>query len=446
MTDYTTHAPLPSALFSEPHIRRALAKRDFGPVFRAAHRVGISWNRIAAACDLKPERVSLVGRGQATVTALETIERIADGLRIPGVLLGLAARPWEDTARTTPPEPSYDALADDPMKRRDLLRGALAAGITGPALTALTHTRQHLDMALTGAPSPSSDLDHWAATAEHYAYGYGGAAPAARLAEIVADVADLGPSLRRPQPAPVRMELCRSAAQLSGMAAICLHDLGQAREARAWFGSAATAAEESGDRQLHSWVLAREAMTPLTYGAPQAAADLAERARTVAGEAPSAAASLAAAVAARAYALAKRPEEAKAALAAVESLADRLPEQQRADTWLALPRQKELVHLSHAYTLLGETGRARDVQQQALALTGPASYQARTLLLLDCAVVELHDGDTDAACRQAVDALVALPADQRTGLTRSRARELYRAVPSQLRGLPGARDLRDLIA
>ncbi|WP_329492547.1 hypothetical protein OG618_37795 (plasmid) [Kitasatospora sp. NBC_01246] len=446
MTDYPTPAALPSGLVTAPHLAAALAARDFAAVFTAARAAGISFNRIAEACGMKPERVSLVARGEARVTALESVERIADGLRIPGVLLGLALRPWEETARTTSPEHDYEALADDPVKRRDLLRGALAAGMTGTALAALAHTRQHLDLALTGNPSPASDLDHWAATAEHYAYGYGGAAPAARLAEIVADVADLQPLLQRPQPAPIRAELCHAAGKLSGMAAVVLHDLGEAREARAWFSSAASAAAESGDRRLHAWILAREAMTPLTYGAPRAAAALAEQARHVAGTTPSASAALAAAVAARAYALTGQREQALAALADVARLANLLDVGERADTWLTLPEQKEQVHLSHAYTLLGETGQARQAQARALALTGPSSHQARTLLLLDGALCDQRDGDTAQACRQAVAALLALPSDQRTGLTRSRALDLYRAIPSQRRGEQAVRDLRELIA
>ncbi|QWA26674.1 hypothetical protein [Streptomyces osmaniensis] len=52
-----------------------------------------------------------------------------------------------------------------------------------------------------------------------------------------------------------------------------------------------------------AWLLAREAMVPQNYGAPQAATRLAEQARQGAGDRPTAAATLAAATAARTYAL-----------------------------------------------------------------------------------------------------------------------------------------------
>jgi hypothetical protein len=72
-------------------------------------------------------------------------------------------------------------------------------------------------------------------------------------------------------------------------------------------------------------VLAREAMVPLNYGAPKAAAGLAEQARHSAGSQPTAAATLAAAVAARAYALNHQPAQARQALAAADALMERLP-------------------------------------------------------------------------------------------------------------------------
>src|SRR5689334_18293354 len=130
-------AQMPRRLLAAPAFVRALRERDFTVVFAMAHDAGISYNRIAEACTLKPERVSQIARGTAAVTALATVERIAGGLRIPGALLGLAAQPWEDTALLST-EPHH---GDDPMKRRNLLRGALAAGLTTPALAALTAAR-----------------------------------------------------------------------------------------------------------------------------------------------------------------------------------------------------------------------------------------------------------------------------------------------------------------
>ncbi|MFI8169841.1 hypothetical protein ACIGAN_26290 [Streptomyces sp. NPDC085931] len=431
---------MPRSLLADPAFVRALRERDFTTVFAMAHDAGLSFNRIAEACALKADRVSQIARGTAAVTALATVERISGGLRIPGAFLGLAAQPWEDTAVLS--TESHHGV--DPMKRRNLLRGALAAGLTAPALAALTAARTDVDQTLSpDAPEALADLE---AAAESYGYGYHGQAPTRVLADLVADFTTLRPLLTVPQPAPVRARLCRTAGQMAGMTAIVLHDLGSRKESRAWFATAARAAAESGDPQLHAWVLAREAMVPLNYGAPKAAARLAEQARQAAGTRPTAAAVLAAAVAARAYALNHQSEQARAALASADALTERLPDSERPDTWLTYSEQKHHVHLSHAYTTLGDTRRANESQQRALELSAPTSTMTRTLLHIDAAACSHHDGDTEQACRRTIAALTALPADYRSGLVRRRALDLYEAIPAQHHQERGVRELREVLA
>ncbi|MGC9479208.1 hypothetical protein CJI59_30900 [Streptomyces sp. Alain-F2R5] len=433
-------AQLPRRLLADPVFVRALRERDFTVVFSMAHDAGLSYNRIAEACALKSERVSQIARGTTTVTALATVERIAGGLRIPGALLGLAAQPWEDTTALS----TESHHGDDPMKRRHLLRGALAAGLTAPALAALTAARTDVDQSLSpGVPRDLADLE---AASESYGYGYHGQQPTRVLADLVSDFAALRPLLTVPQPAPVRARLCRAAGQMAGMTAIVLHDLGSRRESRAWFATAARAATESGDAQLHAWVLAREAMVPLNYGAPKAAADLADQARHTAGHRPTAAATLAAAVAARAYALNHQPEQARTALKAADTLMARLPQSERSDTWLTYGEQKHHVHLSHAFTTLGDTRHARESQQRALELSAPTSTMTRTLLHIDAAACAHHDGDSEQACRRTITALTSLPDGYRTGLVHRRAQDLYEAIPAQHHHERAVRELRDALA
>ncbi|MFD4956273.1 hypothetical protein [Streptomyces sp. NPDC058451] len=433
-------AQVPRRLLTDPAFVRALRDRDFTTVFAVTHGVGISFNRIAEACTLKAERVSQIARGTTSVTALTTVERIAGGLRIPGALLGLAAQPWQDTAVLS----TESSHGDDPMKRRNLLRGALAAGLTAPALAALTAARTDVDQTLfPGTPQDLADLE---AAAESYGYGYHGQAPTGVLADLVTDFATLRPLLTVPQPAPVRTRLCRTAGQMAGMTAIVLHDLGNRRESRAWFATAARAAAESGDNQLYAWILAREAMVPLNYGAPKAAAGLAGQARHAAGNQPTAAAVLAAAVAARAYALNHQSEQARAALTSADALMNRLPESERSDTWLTYSEQKHHVHLSHAYTTLGDTRLAHESQLLALELSAPTSTMTRTLLNIDAAACAHHDGDSEEACRRTVAALTGLPDGYRTGLVRRRALDLYETIPAQRHRERAVRELREVLA
>lgn len=434
-------AEVPRRLLSDPAFLRALRDRDFSVVLAMAHGSGISFNKLAEACDMKAERVSKVARGEAKVSTFDTIERIVDGLRIPGDLVGLAERPWENSAPTYSTELHE---GDDPMKRRQVLRSALAAGLTGTALATLTDTRNAFDHTLAAhTPADLSDLED---AVERYGSGYRGRAPAHVLADIVGDFADIRPLLDAPQPVVTRSRLCHTAGRMAGMAAIVLHDLGARRDARSWFGTAARAAAESGDQQLHAWAAARVAMVPLNYGAPKAAVTLAEEARHTAGASPTPAAALAAAVASRAYALSGQTDKARLAIADAERLMDRLDSEQRSDTWFGYPEQKHHVHLSHALTALGDTHRARESQQRALELSAPTSTMARTLLALDAATCAHREGDTGQGCREATAAYVALPPEYRTGLIRTRAMDLYRSIPAPRHREPAVLAFKEALA
>jgi transcriptional regulator with XRE-family HTH domain len=438
----TSARELPRHLLTDPDIVQALAARAFTTVFRAAKVAGLSYNAIAAATGLKAERISLVARGEASMTAIETVERIADGLHIPGGMLGLAPRWWETEQPTISTQPGWE---DESMQRRKLLLNTLAAGLGAASLPVVQRILEDANAALAD-PADPADLAHLQAAAEQHSYGYGGRAPADVLAALVADFADVTPLMRRPQTAAARADTARVMAQLGGMAAVVLHDLGSQREAYRWFGVATRAADDAGDRTLQAWILARRAMLPINFGAPQAAAGLAEQARRAAGNGHTAAATLAAAVSARAYALAGRPAEASAAVRDADRLADSLPETETVDTWFGHCAQKHHVHLSHAYTALGQTGRARESQAHALALSAPTSTLTRTLLRIDAAACQHRDGYSREACAAAASALADVPARFRTNLTRSRAGDLYRSLPAGVRETPEARELADVLA
>ncbi|WP_030274340.1 hypothetical protein [Streptomyces sp. NRRL B-24484] len=435
---------LPAGFLEDPQVVAALKIRDFATVFTAAKAAGLSYNHIAEACSMKPERVSLVARREASVTSFEGVERIADGLGIPGRYLGLAQRPWEKPAPPGSTEQPHEPSTDEAMKRRLALKALLAGGLSAVALGTLADERHTLDAALAGRTTPT-DLDYWEEVADNYALGYGGQAPAARLGVLAADVVELRTLLSQPQTTEDRGRLCRTVGQLSGMAAIVLHDLGEAQEARGWFHSARLAAKESGDKQVLAWLYAREAMTPLTYGVPREAVRLSDLAVAAAGGRPSAASALASAVSARAHAVSGNAEAAREALTQAQAFAESLDSAGSADTWLGLPEQKLQIHLSHAYTRLGDVRPARSAQARALQLSGASSYQARALMQMDAALCDHHAGDTVDGCRRAVDALVELPADQRTGLVRSRAADLLRVIPASRTGERAVADLREVL-
>ncbi|RKS07031.1 transcriptional regulator with XRE-family HTH domain [Nocardiopsis sp. Huas11] len=104
MDAFPNPAALPAHVLERADVQQALARRDFGEVFRLARKWGgISFSKIAEACDIKSERVGALARGEGAITTHDKILQVCDALRIPGHTLGLLPRPWETTASRQSP-------------------------------------------------------------------------------------------------------------------------------------------------------------------------------------------------------------------------------------------------------------------------------------------------------------------------------------------------------
>ncbi|WAZ26953.1 helix-turn-helix domain-containing protein [Streptomyces cinnabarinus] len=144
MSAYEPPTALPRSLLARAEMQAALAAHDFGTVFRLARsEARISYSKIAAECEMKPERVGRLARGEGSVTTFEKIARIADALRIPGSLLGLAPREWEapTSLRRMLPAPGHSREAEgNDLRRRELFKATAGAGLV-VGLPELTHPR-----------------------------------------------------------------------------------------------------------------------------------------------------------------------------------------------------------------------------------------------------------------------------------------------------------------
>jgi transcriptional regulator with XRE-family HTH domain len=140
---------LPSHVLASPEFQRVCRERDFTQVFLLVkRRAGVYPSRIASLCGMTPSRVGEIMTGRRGLAHIDVIERVADGLRIPGALLGLAHRPWEvpkppttasqanERSHTPVDEPSPAAESTEPSGIDDLL--TLADGtVTRSTLVAL---------------------------------------------------------------------------------------------------------------------------------------------------------------------------------------------------------------------------------------------------------------------------------------------------------------------
>ncbi|MER6695685.1 twin-arginine translocation signal domain-containing protein [Streptomyces fimicarius] len=314
------------------------------------------------------------------------------------------------------------------VDRRQFL--GVAAAATGMAgVPDISEARQGINAGLSA--SDGSDLAYLNGAFERHRGGYRGRPPHEVLEQMKADLDLLRELLGRPHPAAVRKDLARTAAGITGLVAVIQHDRGEQRDAVGWFATAEQAARESGDRHMLAWVLSRHAMVPLNYGAPNAAAVMAMRARAEAGRSPSAAAALAAAVTARSLASVGDREGALRAVGDARATAARLDSAQVADTWFGYPPQKHHVHLSQAFTLMGRTREAYAEQESALALTKAPSVMTRALVAVDGAACVRADGDPATAAGLALDVWRQLPPAYRGGLVRSRVESLCQSLPGR---------------
>ncbi|MEU7228896.1 helix-turn-helix domain-containing protein [Streptomyces chrestomyceticus] len=232
---------LPPALLRDAEFTDACRVRNFGRVFQLmARRAGVSQVRVAFLCGLTPSRVSEVAAGRRNITNIDVIERISDGLRIPGAMLGLAHRTWElppkVIAAPSSPVPPPSGGESVPAARRsadldDVLAITDDARVTPSAVSALR----------------TFITDYWRQDDAH-----GGALlrPA-----VIGQLRHVQRLLRRDDGRGLKADLKAIEAELARLAGWASFDAQQYSKAQAYFTEALESARDSGDRQFAANVL-----------------------------------------------------------------------------------------------------------------------------------------------------------------------------------------------
>ena len=112
------------ATWDNPAMRRALAARDLGTVYRLLTEAGVSQRRIAELTGQRQSEVSEVLAGRQ-VQAYDVLVRVADGLGVPRGWMGLAYDHAYAGGQTPPPSGGEELTED--MKRRAFLAAASMA-------------------------------------------------------------------------------------------------------------------------------------------------------------------------------------------------------------------------------------------------------------------------------------------------------------------------------
>ncbi|MGW2514547.1 hypothetical protein ACWC0A_35255 [Streptomyces scopuliridis] len=298
---------------------------------------------------------------------------------------------------------------------------------------------------ILATPIAETTIEQWERQTAEYGHAYQITPPAGILASSISDLLELRELLEQRQPTDVRARLCRIAAQLAGTAGIALVALGEHREARQWYHLGQLLAEETGDRALRAWLLAREAVIPFYFGAPAAALALAERARLVAGSTVCATAAWAPSLEARALARMGRKREAQDAMVLAERAFARLGAADTSDTAYGYTERQLIWHGGSMWTTIGDTRRAQAALHAAHDLYPVEEHLDRALIAMDEATCLVGAGEIAVACRETEMLLLGLPGEHRTGIVISRARDLLRSIPPRGSTISAVRDLRELV-
>ncbi|MFG3442315.1 XRE family transcriptional regulator [Nonomuraea sp. NPDC047897] len=351
-------------------------------------------------------------------------------------------------------EPRPDDQEDENILRRTLLHllnGHSAKKLDGPVLGAIEGIRRRMDETLVSSTVSYAILDQWEEATVAFGRQYTTTAPLRLLCDVVLELSAVRSAMSHRQPIDLQDRLCRMAAQLAGLSGMILINLGDHRLARSFFRTGRVAADETGDRALRAWVIARESLVPLYYGDAREALNLAKKSRDLAGHTPCAAQAMAPVVEARALAMLSSAEnkkevvdQAKRALARARTAFSHIKGEEREDMAFGYTERQLYFYQGDVLTKLGQTVEAEVVLDQALD-----KYQDhildQTLIRLDLAQCRLIEGELSEALDVATEALRLLGPEYLTDFILRPAVALEQAIAKREPGHPGLAAYRALL-
>ncbi|WP_370417303.1 helix-turn-helix domain-containing protein [Streptomyces sp. QH1-20] len=374
-----------------------------------------------------------------------TVDRLCRLYRTDAHSLGLAGaadyRPHQG-APTTGPAPAVTPSRHLVAKRSAV---PLAPAPEHDVDLQIEQLRRSVDRTLATGSVSSGQLDLieerllW--SRQRYLY----APPTDILKELIEELSDVQALAAERQPASVQTRLSEMTAVLATLIADALMKLGNLRRSHAWYNTARTAADDSGNLELRARVRAQAAMLPYYYGPIEAAVSLTREARLMTRARPTATAAFAAAAEARALAQLGDAASAEHAIHSAQHAFEQCDPGADNDAF-AFPARRLLLYLSGAYTALGHSIQARRVQEEALTL-----YPARTgidpaLLHLEAAICLAHERSPGKACQLACDTYLQVPAGHRTTILGARAQQVIDVLPTSARSARAVRELSDVLA
>ncbi|MGH3885480.1 MAG: helix-turn-helix domain-containing protein [Pseudonocardiaceae bacterium] len=423
---------VPEGFWPRDDVGTALDHRDIGALFRLLSRhAGASQTRIGIATGLSQGTVCLIMNNERVVSALDVLERIADGLAIPDearLRLGLAPRGGLlDVIRSG---------TEDTTKRRTALNLGLVAAISPETLTSVLYDSAGEAMEFTRGTAVSAVgagiLNHLEAVLTDLDRSYWAKPPGELFAVARAYRRRVDQLIQGRHTLKEERELYFYAAWLSELLAWLAHDFGFPLAAEAYAIDCYEHADQTGHGVLCAW--ATETMAIFAHYADQPGKavlaaqkglgkisnqhPLAVRLRTQA---------------ARAYARQGQRAECVELLTEAHELHDRLPA--RSPSRISVDNKIFASHVitslsASSYIWLADYKQAETCARTALTMQESAAPASRSpkgeaIARIDLSIALAHLGSLDEAVAQGSQALSSVRV---VDSVLSRAGELDRAL------------------
>lgn len=419
----TTISPV---LLDRVELRSALRARDFGTAFRLLRQhQGTTQAQIAAATGLTQGRVSkLMSDIQIRIVHIDVIERIADGLQIPGAFVGLAARAWEigDQERETSQQGEENVL------RRTALRAG-GALLIGGLVEALDSEPDAMNSALDTTNISGERLDYFETTAERLGVEVIQVVPTSILSNTVSHFRSVRRLVREQQKTGHRVRLVRTGAQYATVIGEILFNQGSSDLATIWYRTAYHAAVDIGDRYLADIALAGQSYIPTYADDPNGVLRITD-ARLDRRVSPTPAVAWLWGFKAKAHAVLGQADQARAAFSeARAALEGSTPSLIRPGIFSFVP-EKLAFYEASAFVTLGDTTNASAAADGALQQYDPRENTEPALVRFERASALVQSGDVDEACRYAVGTVLD-PRTYHSVTVRSRAMKFDSMLPDR---------------
>ncbi|MGW1074247.1 hypothetical protein [Streptomyces sp. NPDC002537] len=393
MPQPSQQAGLPAHLLSSPAMVAACRERDFAQIFKLANRAGFNNARISRLVDITQSRVGEVISRARQLRDMNVIERVADGLRIPGHMLGLARRDWESAPSPAPWRGAASAPLSTPADPVVALPGAdldsILAVAAGPKLSPSTVRALH-----------SSIEDYWRRDDEH-----GGEtlrpAVVGQLRYVVELIKEAGEG-------EYRRNLYGVAAELARLTGWTYFDARQYSQARTYFAEALQLAKAVDDRPFMANVLSCMSLQATYEDRPADAIALSTAAQDCArwhGGTPRVMSMLSLREA-FAHASMNNRSATHAAIKDAHSHFERISDTDDDPSWVTyFDEPKLIVDTGIAHGRLGEADAAEPLVADALRRGHSGNHRGRAFHSFWLASIQLQRGNLDQACHTASGAL-----------------------------------------